>query len=265
MTATRPDLSLVMPCYNEEEMLGYSVPALFDAFEEAGFDLELIAVDNGSTDHTSALIDELAERYPSIRKVVVTDNQGYGHGVLSGYPHCRGRWVGHICADLQVDPSDVVKLFAVATVTNQPRLIKIRRRFRMESARRKVVSYAYNALTNVLFGGLESNDINGTPKILPHEYLEAMRLRSTDWFLDPEIMIKARRMGLPVVELNALSQIRMGGSSNVSPGAIANFTGNLLAHRFGDKRDRLATAPVVRAEDEPVKVEQKKPRARRKG
>jgi len=60
----RPDLSLVMPCYNEEALVGYTIPKLFDAFSKAGHQLELVAVDNGSCDRTGERLRALAARYP---------------------------------------------------------------------------------------------------------------------------------------------------------------------------------------------------------
>ena len=48
-----PDLSLAMPCYNEEDCLGRTVPPLVETFQKAGINLELVLVDNGSVDRTS--------------------------------------------------------------------------------------------------------------------------------------------------------------------------------------------------------------------
>jgi len=73
-----PELSLVMPCFNEENCLDLTVPPLLQVFQQAGVDLELILVDNGSTDRTSAVIDGLIARGLPIVKAVVSVNQGQG-------------------------------------------------------------------------------------------------------------------------------------------------------------------------------------------
>ena len=52
----RPHLSIVMPCYNEEAIVGYTIPRLITTFERAGYTLELVAVDNGSHDRTGEII-----------------------------------------------------------------------------------------------------------------------------------------------------------------------------------------------------------------
>ena len=64
--STQPDVSFIMPCYNEEAIIGYTIPRLVNAFEKAGHRLELIAVDNGSSARTGEMIDELALQYPGI-------------------------------------------------------------------------------------------------------------------------------------------------------------------------------------------------------
>jgi len=89
-----PELSLVMPCFNEENCLDLTVPPLLQVFQQAGVDLELILVDNGSTDRTSAVIDGLIARGLPIVKGRRIVNQGQGLGIRSGLQMSRGpMWV----------------------------------------------------------------------------------------------------------------------------------------------------------------------------
>ncbi len=196
-------------------------------------DLELVLVDNGSVDDTGKIIDELiADGHPVVKETVHV-NQGYGNGVLRGIKASRGKMVGFTCADGQVEAEDVAKTYRIATQMKEDRLVKVRRRFRMDGLVRKCISILYNVLTTVMFGGLGTIDINGNPKIIPREYIERMNLQSKDWFLDAEIMIKAKKLGLEVYEFNVLSQMREGGSSNVNAGTCWEFIINLLKYRFG--------------------------------
>lgn len=231
-----PALSLVIPCYNEEEILATTANRLLRAFHEEDIALELILVDNGSTDGTGDVIDGLIREGKPITKVHVPVNQGYGYGLLQGLAAGTAPWLGTIPADGQVAEADVLRLFDVAK-GGEPRLAKVRRRFRMDGLQRKVVSVVYNVVINVMFGGLGSIDINGSPKLFPRSFYERARLASHDWFLDPEIMIKAKRLGLPVYEMNVLAQARGGGTSNVGANTITEFIGNLLKARFGGLPD----------------------------
>jgi glycosyltransferase involved in cell wall biosynthesis len=235
----QPHVSLIMPCYNEEAIIGYTAPRLLSAFGEAGYTLELIAVDNGSHDMTSEIIQEMSSKDPRIVYHRVEKNEGYGNGVLNGIPLCTAPWVGFIPADGQVDAEDVVRLYEALVTTDGSVLGKVRRRFRMDGLRRKVASITYNLFVRLLWPNLESLDINGTPKLLYRPVLLAMDLKSKGWLLDPEIMIKAHYMGLRVLELNAFARMRGSGVSHVRMGTAWEFFRSLLIFRFsrGWRRD----------------------------
>jgi hypothetical protein len=228
-----PELSLVVPCYNEEACLESTMPPLAEAFAQTGIALQLVLVDNGSTDRTSEVIDRMIAAGLPITKGVVPVNQGQGLGFLTGFALCRGRFIGYICADGQVAPNDVVTIFEAARRSPVPTLAKARRLFRPDSWVRKVVSIAYNALMQVLFWGMPSLDVNGNPKIMPAEILRRMQLTSRDWFLEAEVMLKARHLRLPVVEINVAGKPRAGGRSHVRMATVLEFVKNITAYRFG--------------------------------
>lgn len=228
----QPHISIVMPAYNEEEIVAYTVRRLVHAFENAGYRLQLIVVDNGSRDRTGEIIRQLAVEMPAVIPYRVDVNQGYGFGVTSGFPLCTARWIGWIPADGQVDAEDVVRLYEAIANTNGKALAKVRRRFRMDGMIRKIVSVSYNAFAWVLWPTLGSLDLNGVPKILPREVLQEMRVTSKQWFLDPETIIKAHYMGIRVLELNVFARIRGGGLSHVRASTCWDFFRNLLIFRF---------------------------------
>ena len=235
-----PDVSFIVPCYNEEEIIGYTLPRLHAAFEKAGYNLEIIAVDNGSVDRTAEIIHALAEEIPSIVYHRVEVNEGYGNGVLAGIPKCTAPWVGIIPADGQVDDEDVVRLYEAVLTTDGNVLGKVRRRFRMDGIYRKVVSTLYNIFVRMLWPHLESIDVNGSPKLLPRHIINVMDLKSKGWLLDPEIMIKAHYMNVRVLELNVFARMRGNGVSHVKPAACWEFFSSLLMFRFSKKwRDNL--------------------------
>jgi glycosyltransferase involved in cell wall biosynthesis len=251
------DLALVMPAYNEEEAVPVTVARLFEAFTDAGYRLQIIAVDNGSRDRTGEILHELQASWPGLAVHRVEQNEGYGNGILQGIRFATADWVGTIPADGQVDAEDVVRLFQTAEATNGRIVAKVRRRFRMDGLRRKMISVAYNAFVLVLWPSLGSLDVNGTPKILRRDVLRAMDLRSKQWFLDPELMIKARYMGLRVVELNVFARMRGTGLSHVRMSTCWQFFRDLLIYRFSGilsawrrgLRDRAAATPVTQSTD----------------
>lgn len=233
-----PDISFIMTCYNEEEIIGFTIPKMVEAFEKAGYGLELVAVDNGSTDKTGQIIERLARSFTQVVPHRVEVNVGYGNGLLSGIPLCRAPWIGFIPADGQIDAEDVVSLYETASASNGRVLVKARRRFRMDGFVRKVVSVSYNLLVRILWPKLESIDVNGTPKILPREAVEAMVLDSKGWFFDPEVMIKAYYLGLDVLEFNVFARMRSRGISHVRASTCWDFIKNLFIFRFTGKLSR---------------------------
>lgn len=230
---TTPDLSLIVPCYNEEESCGLTIRRLLDAFEAAGHTLEIVAVDNGSHDRTGEILADIARERPLVRPHRVHVNQGYGFGIISGIPLATGHWVGMIPADGQVDAEDVVRLYESAAETRGDVVAKVRRRFRMDGPRRKLVSIGYNLLIRLLWPRLDSLDVNGSPKLMTRSSLLAMQLESHGWFLDPELMLKAHAMKLRVLELNVFARMRGNGTSHVRASTCWEFLRSMLVFRFG--------------------------------
>lgn len=224
-----------MPCYNEEACLRNTARALIQAFANRRIALELVLVDNGSTDRTGQIIDELMEEGLPVVKVTVPVNRGYGYGIIQGLQRCSAPFVGYLCADGQVSAEDTVRIYTLVKGSDGRLLVKVRRRFRKDGIVRKITSIVYNGLMLGVFGRLEVIDINGSPKIFSREAFRRMRLESEDWFLDPEVMIKAKHMGLTSLELNVRGLLRQGGKSNVRVGTVLEFIRNILRYRFSGK------------------------------
>jgi dolichol-phosphate mannosyltransferase len=237
-----PDLSLVMPCYNEEAVVRQTVARLSAAFAKAGYVLEIVAVDNGSRDKTGEIIRGLAAANLSIVSHRVDVNEGYGNGVLQGLPLASAPWVGIIPADGQVDAEDVVRLYEAVRDGDPWVIAKVRRRFRLDGLLRKVVSISYNLVFRILWPGVQSIDINGSPKLMPKQAVAAMGLRSKGWFLDPEIMIKSHALGMRVVEFNVFARLRGAGISHVKAGTCWEFLRNLLHYRLWNQWKRELAA-----------------------
>ncbi len=99
--------SLIIPCYNEEKNL----PKLFSKFSNSfeNYKIEIIFVDNGSTDNTNYLLNEFSKKKKSVKIISVKKNVGYGHGILQGLNKSSGNFVGWTHADLQTNPEDFIK------------------------------------------------------------------------------------------------------------------------------------------------------------
>ncbi|MDP3541412.1 MAG: glycosyltransferase family 2 protein [Elusimicrobiota bacterium] len=105
-----PELTLVIPLYNESEVLPQLLARLDAALPKLGADTEVILVDDGSGDGTAELIDRACRERPWCRGVMLSRNFGHQIAVTAGMQHARGRAVAILDGDLQ-DPPEVVAEF----------------------------------------------------------------------------------------------------------------------------------------------------------
>jgi polyisoprenyl-phosphate glycosyltransferase len=225
------ELTVVIPFYNEEQNIPRILSGMEKVLDSAGIDYELIAVDNGSGDRTSKLIDAYSSRNRRIRKARVETNLGYGHGVLTGLGQARGKFIGWMDGDGQVSPERMVALYRLAKSHGRG-IFKARRSKRQDGFQRRSLSHLYN-LMSMLILGVKSSDINAKPKLFLKEDFERMNLRSKDWFLDTELLIKAGRLGLSMHEIEVDSVRRKQGKSNVSYKTACEFLVNLVKAKAG--------------------------------
>ena len=106
----RPEISLVIPVYNEEENLPVLATEIRDALEPLGLVYEVIYVDDGSTDGSPGVLAGLAREDPRTRVVRQRRNSGQSAAFDAGFRHARGGIVVTLDADLQNDPADIPRL-----------------------------------------------------------------------------------------------------------------------------------------------------------
>jgi undecaprenyl-phosphate 4-deoxy-4-formamido-L-arabinose transferase len=107
------EISLVIPVYNEEEVLPSLYARLYPALDALGRSYEVIFVDDGSRDRSVALLREQFERRPDVTRVVLfTANFGQHRAILAGFAHARGRYLITLDADLQNPPEEIPRVLA---------------------------------------------------------------------------------------------------------------------------------------------------------
>jgi glycosyltransferase involved in cell wall biosynthesis len=101
----RPDISVVIPCYNEEENAAAICAGVITVLEPLALDFDIIFIDNHSTDHTVEIIREMCARDARVRLIVNTRNFGQMRSPTYGIYQARGRAVIGMCADFQDPPA----------------------------------------------------------------------------------------------------------------------------------------------------------------
>ncbi|MEK7879339.1 MAG: glycosyltransferase family 2 protein [candidate division NC10 bacterium] len=110
MTSVEPDLSVVVPVYNEEESLPLLWAEIQEALESTGLAYEVIFVDDGSRDRSAEVIREFLAKDPRVRLIRFAANAGETAANDAGLKAARGQRVVTMDADLQNDPRDIPKL-----------------------------------------------------------------------------------------------------------------------------------------------------------
>jgi phenylacetate-CoA ligase len=146
------DLSVVVPCYNEEDNLRELVGRTVRALEVEGVDgFEILLVDDGSTDSTAAVIERLAGEFPQVVPVRHEENRGIVAGWRSGFERSQGRVVLTTDADLQYAPEDIPMLYLECIDGSWDLVQGWRKKYREKSQLRKLLSNGFSAILKLLF------------------------------------------------------------------------------------------------------------------
>ena len=186
--------SVVVPVYNEEEYLGALVDRVLCAPLEAGVELEIVIVDDGSDDGSGEIARAYAERHPErIRSYAHARNRGKGAAIRTALEHVRGEITLIQDADLEYDPRDYVKLLA-PLLSGQADAV-YGTRFAVGTERR--VLYFWHSLANHvlttavnLFSDLNLTDVWTCYKAFRTQLVRSIPLRSDGFGFEPEITMK---------------------------------------------------------------------------
>ncbi len=186
-------LSLIIPCFNESA----SLPQLLENCKALllNNNVEVIIVDNGSTDGSDVVLNNLLCQYPGVRSVRVEENQGYGFGILCGLRAATGDILGWTHADLQTDPQDALRGLAFFEQYGSNIFVKGRRYGRPLG---DVAFTIGMSVFETMLLGKPLWDINAQPTLFSRTFFESWREPPHDFSLDLFAYYMARKIGLAV-------------------------------------------------------------------
>ena len=185
--------SLVIPCYNEAANL----PLLLERCKELAVrpDVEVVLVDNGSTDSTAEVLQNLLPKYPGCRSIRVEKNQGYGFGIVSGLRSAEGQILGWTHADMQTDPQDALRGLDIFEKYGDNIFVKGRRYGRPFM---DVVFTIGMSMFETFLLAKPMWDINAQPTMFPRKLIDAWSSPPDDFSLDLYAYYQAQTKGLKV-------------------------------------------------------------------
>jgi glycosyltransferase involved in cell wall biosynthesis len=197
-------ISVLVPLYNEEEYVGASIERVLNAALPQGLSLEIVVVDDGSTDGSVEVVEKLAQRYSRIRLLRHPVNRGKGSAVRTALQHALGEFAIIHDADLEYDPNDFIKLLQPLVDGRADAVYGSR--FQVAGERR--VLYFWHSLANHVLttlcnmaSNLNLTDMETCYKAFRTGLVRSIPLRSDRFGIEPEITIKLGQRQVRIYEV----------------------------------------------------------------
>ncbi len=203
--------SIIIPCYNESKNIPLNLERYNDVIKRE--DIELLIVNNGSTDNTSEVLAGLLPRYPFAREIVVKQNQGYGFGVLKGLEAAQGEFLAWTHADMQTDPTDVLKAIEIIESQADATNVFVKGRRRQRPLVDRIFTMGMSLFESLLLRQ-RLFDINAQPNLFHRSFYQQWESPPHDFSLDLYVYYKARKLGKRLIRFDVLFPERIYGQSH---------------------------------------------------
>lgn len=203
-------ISVFFPCYNEQENVGRTTEKALMVLEKLNADFEVIIVDDGSSDDTRRIADEMAGRDDRVKVVCHERNLGYGAALQSGFGAATKELVFYCDGDGQFDISEMPPLLELMEHYD---IVSCYRLNRQDPAIRKINAWCWTKLVCLLFG-LRIRDIDCAFKLYKREIFDNMELSSTGALIDAEILARASRKGYRITQKGVHHYPRTAGEQS---------------------------------------------------
>lgn len=215
-----PSITLFYPMYNELKSVAYITHKALTVLKAVCEDFEILIIDDGSSDGSEKLAEELAAKNPNVRVIHHERNQGYGQALRTGFASASKDVVIYTDCD---EPADLWLIPAVLTQMDEHDMVIGYRLNRWEGVRRFLYSKIYNNLIRILFG-VKARDINFSFKAIKRDALQKLHLAAGSVFIDGELLAEAARHQLRIYELPVVYQPRKYGVSHFNSLRAATYT-----------------------------------------
>ena len=210
-------LSIVVPCYDEAD----NIPLILHRFSEVirRNDIEVVLVDNGSTDDSPQIIKELLPNYPFARTIRVEINQGYGFGIVQGLKACKGDFIGWTHADMQTDPADLLKALDIIEEKGNDKQLYVKGSRKGRPTFDQFFTCGMS-LFETLYMGFKLYDINAQPNVFSKEFFDSWQDPPKDFALDLYALYLAQKAKLNIERFDVVFPERIHGESHWNNGSI---------------------------------------------
>lgn len=225
-----PSLSVFFPAHNEAGNIGGLTEKTYSVLKECGFtDFEIIIVNDGSTDGTREIADELARKYPQVKAIHHEVNKGYGGAVWTGIRSCKKDYMFFTDGDGQFDVSEI-KSF-VPHMTKYDAILGYRIK-RADPFHRKLFAFGWGKIVIRTLLGISVRDLDCAFKMFKRSLFDGISPEAGGAMVTPEILVKLKRKGFTYKEIGVHHYPRtVGVQSGGSPKVILRAFRELLKLR----------------------------------
>ncbi len=200
-------LTIFFPCYNEEANVERMTRKAVEVGRVLADELEVLIVNDGSTDGTKEIADRLAEEITEVRAVHNDPNLGYGGALQRGFREATKDWVFYTDGDGQFDLGEIPKLLPLLETHDMVSCFRIDRQ---DSFVRKLNAWAWTRLVRLVFK-LKLRDIDCAFKIYPRSFFDRINMKSMGALIDTEILAKATNLKYSIAQLGVHHYPRTAG------------------------------------------------------
>lgn len=194
----RPSISAFFPAYNDAGTIPSMVITVLLTLRELTDDYEVIVINDGSRDHTAAVLDELARIYPNeVRIVHHVKNRGYGGALRSGFASATKDWIFYTDGDAQYDARELKKLAAL--MSDQIDFINGWKIERNDPLHRIVIGRLYQYFVKATFG-LKLRDVDCDFRLMRRKVFDQVELTADSGVICVELMKKVQDAGFRLAE-----------------------------------------------------------------
>jgi len=201
-------ISVFFPCYNEQENVERTAEKVIGTLEKLNADFEVIIVDDGSSDCTPRIADEISRRDGRVQVVHHQRNLGYGAALQSGFKAASKELVFYTDGDGQFDIDEMPPLLELMEKYD---IVSCYRLNRQDPLIRKINGWCWTRLVCLLFG-LKLRDIDCAFKLYKREIFDNIEMSSTGALIDTEILARATCKGYSITQKGVHHYPRTAGS-----------------------------------------------------
>ncbi|MBN1997367.1 glycosyltransferase family 2 protein [candidate division KSB1 bacterium] len=200
-------ISIVVPLYNEESSLKELVERIKLVLIQLGQEYEIVFIDDGSTDRSAAVIEEMCRSDSHIKFLQLRKNYGKAAALAAGFEAVEGLFVVTMDADLQDDPKEIIPL--VEKLQKGYDLVSGWKKIRHDPLSRRLASKVYNFFTS-MFSGIYLHDFNCGLKAYRQNVVKTIKIYGE---LHRYLPVLAHRSGFRVTEMVVTHHPRKHGKS----------------------------------------------------